>query len=55
MQFYSTVTIYAETGIRLKEYMDKHPEKYSTITKLCDAAVNDKLDRLEGESNAKEN
>lgn len=44
VQFYTTVTIYADTGIRLKEFLDTHKE-YTSITKFIDAAVNEKLDR----------
>lgn len=56
VQFYSTVTIYADTGIRLKEFMDKHPGKYATLTKFVDAAVNEKLAIEEADSNGqKEN
>lgn len=45
--FYSTVNMYADTGIRMKEFLDKHPNRFKNTTTFVDAAVNEKIDREE--------
>jgi len=45
--FYSTVNMFADTGIRMKEFLDKHPKRFKNTTTFVDAAVNEKITREE--------